>query len=202
VGRPKEHDDRTRVLLLDTAEELIAAHGPQALSVRGLADTAGTTTRAVYSLFGSKSGLLSALATRLFESLAAAIDATPRTDDPAADIVAASLDGFRRTALEHPSLYRLVFLQVVPDLELGQEFDAAAGAAFGMLEDLLRRLDARSGIAGHSPRQAARAVHALTEGLATLELRGGLPHDDAEATWRAALEAILRGLTVAGPARA
>lgn len=200
MGRPKEHDARTRALLLDTAEDLIAEHGPQALSVRGLADTAGTSTRAVYSLFGSKAGLLAALATRLFEMLAAAVDATPRTADPVADIITASLDGFRRVALEHPALYRLVFLQVVPDLELGQPFTDAADAAFGRLEELLHRLGTTSGLLGHSPGQAARTVHALTEGLATMELRGGLRRD-AEETWRNALDALLRGLTATVPPR-
>ncbi len=201
VGRPKEHDARTRTLLLDTAEDLIAQHGPQTLSVRRLADTAGTSTRAVYSLFGSKAGLLAALATRLFDMLAAAIDATPRTADPATDIITASLDGFRRVALDHPSLYRLVFLQMVPDLELGPAFDAAATAAFDRLEELLRRLDTASGLPGHSPGQAAQAVHALTEGLATIELRGGLHDEDADGIWRDALDALLRGLTAADPAR-
>ena len=40
--------------------------GPDAASVRAVADAVGTTTGGVYSLFGSKQGLLEALASRLF----------------------------------------------------------------------------------------------------------------------------------------
>ena len=99
------------------AERLIDTHGPDAASVRAVADAVGTTTRAVYSVFGSKHGLLEALATRLFEVLSDAIDAVPCTDDVAGDLVEAGVRAFRQTALDHPSLYRLVFVQVVPDLD-------------------------------------------------------------------------------------
>ena len=104
--------------------------------MRGIAEAVGTSTRAVYSVFGSKDGLLEALATQLFEMLAEAIDACGRTDDPLADIVTASIDGFRRTALEHPALYGLVFLRVVPELQLGPRFNDAAAAALDRLRPI------------------------------------------------------------------
>ena len=58
MGRPREHNERTASALLETAERTIEEHGIGALSLRELASDAGTTTRAVYSLFGSKEGLL------------------------------------------------------------------------------------------------------------------------------------------------
>ena len=82
MGRPKEHDEATRAALLAAAERLIDEEGPDAASVRAVADQVGTSTRAVYSVFGSKQGLLEALATRFFEELQAATDAIPLTDDP------------------------------------------------------------------------------------------------------------------------
>ena len=111
MGRPREHDERTRAALLAAAERLIDEHGPDAASVRTVADEVGTTTRAVYSVFGSKQGLLEALATRWFEVLNEAIEGVPATDDPGADLVEVGVQAFRRSALEHPSLYRLVFLR-------------------------------------------------------------------------------------------
>ena len=58
MGRPKEHDDNTRAALRAAAERLVESGGPAALTVRGVAREAGTTTRAVYSVFGSRDGLL------------------------------------------------------------------------------------------------------------------------------------------------
>ena len=62
MGRPRLHDEKTRVELLAAAERLVADGGIDAVSVRGAALAAGTTTRAVYALFGSKEGLVQALA--------------------------------------------------------------------------------------------------------------------------------------------
>jgi AcrR family transcriptional regulator len=51
----------------------------------------GISTRAVYSLFGSKEGLVAAPAVRAFDVLGAAVARLPRTDDPTADLVRAGL---------------------------------------------------------------------------------------------------------------
>ncbi len=190
MGRPSEHDDTTRAALLAAAERLIDEGGPDAASVRAVADEVGTSTRAIYSVFGSKQGLLEALATRLFEDLNEAIDAVPLTDDPAADLVAAGMQAFRKTVLAHPSLYRLVFLRVVPDLELGPDFGQVAYEAFGRMQALVERV-APDGPAVH---QRALAFHALTEGLASMDVRGQmLDQVDAERVWREALTALVRG---------
>ncbi len=197
MGRRREHGEATRTALLDAAERLIEQHGADAASVRSVADAAGTTTRAVYSVFGSKEGLLEALAARLFEMLSDAIDACPPSDDPVADVVTVSLDGFRRTALAHPALYGLVFLRVVPGLRLGREFAEVASGAFGRLEARLTRLEAGGGLGGMTTTDAATAVHALTEGLATMELRGMIDRSGgAEEIWRKAITALLHGFAV------
>ena len=107
--------------------------------------------------------MLEALATRLFEVLSDAIDAVPRTEDVAGDLVEAGVRAFRQTALDHPSLYRLVFVQVVPDLELGSEFGAVATAAFARLEQLIARIGEAS---ARRPlgRRRRRRVPLLDEG--------------------------------------
>jgi AcrR family transcriptional regulator len=196
MGRPKEHDDATRAALLAAAERLIDEGGPDAASVRAVADEVGTSTRAVYSVFGSKQGLLEAVATRLFEALNHAIDAVPLTDDPAADLVEVGLRGFRRTALEHPSLYRLVFLRVVPDLDLGPDFGQVAYEAFGRMQARVERLQPAGAPGGTTLHERALAFHALTEGLASMEVRGQmLAQVDAERVWRDALSSLVRGFT-------
>lgn len=193
MGRPREHDDAVRLALLEAAERLVDEQGAAALSARNVADAAATTTRAVYSVFGSMTGLLEALATRLFELLDEALDAVVLTDDPVADVIHASIDGFRRVALGHAPLYNLVFLRVIPDLTLGPEFHGVANAAFGRLEWLVKRL-ASSGRRRPTTLELTRTVHALTEGLANMELRGALGTPaEAEHIWRYALTALLAG---------
>src|SRR4051794_22977587 len=104
MGRPKLHGDQTAEALLDQAERIVETEGLDALTVRRVAEDTGTTTRAVYSVFGSKDGLIVALGVRAFDLLRTRVSSLPTTDDPAADLVDAGVDVFRRFAVEHPSL--------------------------------------------------------------------------------------------------
>jgi AcrR family transcriptional regulator len=197
VARPRTHDDRTRAALLDAAEVVIARSGPHALSVRAVAEEVGTTTRAVYSLFGSKGGLLGALAGRAFVFLRDALDELPITDDAAGDLVGCGAGVYRRFVLEHPSLYRIAFQRALPGLEVGDELQAARDEAFGRLELRVQRVADRAPL-NRSVRAGAVEFNALCEGLANAELRGGtlriLPAGEEERVWRDAFETLVRGL--------
>jgi len=99
MGRRRVHGHQTRLALLAAAEALVARDGVAALSVRGVAEAVGTSTRAVYSIFGSKEALVRGLATHAFELLMQAVDAIDLTQDPIADLHAALALGFRPFAL-------------------------------------------------------------------------------------------------------
>jgi AcrR family transcriptional regulator len=199
MGRPRLHDEQTAEALLNAAERMIEADGPDALSLRRLAEQTQTTTRAVYSLFGSKDGLVVALAHRAFEMLGAGIRALPTSEDPAADLVEAGVVVFRRFAVEHPSLFRLAFQhrdttpsQRWPNLRPTQQ------AALAGLHQRIARLGHTGGFADPAVSEATIEFHALCEGLAALELRGLLPTGNEERLWRHALTALVSGLN--GPA--
>lgn len=124
MGRPKEHDGRTAAALLDAAERAVQAGGVEAVSVRGVADQVGTTTRSVYSLFGSKDGLLVALGARAFHMLASVGNAIPESDDPARDLIEGGAM-FRRFVIDHPMLYRIGFRRGLVPTEVAARFEAA-----------------------------------------------------------------------------
>ncbi|HZA05126.1 MAG TPA: TetR/AcrR family transcriptional regulator, partial [Propionibacteriaceae bacterium] len=86
MPRPREHDENTRRRLLERAAAILDEEGLAGLSTRRLAVDLDTTTRAVYSLFGDKAGLLRALYRAGFETLRARTEAVPVTGDPAHDI--------------------------------------------------------------------------------------------------------------------
>jgi AcrR family transcriptional regulator len=198
MGRPREHDEETRHALLDAAEAIVEAQGPDALSVRAAADAVGVSTRAVYSSFGSKAGLLDALSQRAYELLGTAIRALPVTDDPAGDVVEAGLRVFRPMATGHPSLFRLAFQRIVPEVKVGEGTRAAAADAFALLCGRFERLEAQGRLGGRDARTAAAAFNALCEGLATTELRvPGLLGPDPEAAWRDAFAALVSGFDAA-----
>lgn len=198
VGRPKEHDEQTRAALRAAAERIVEEDGPEALSVRAVAGEAGTTTRAVYSLFGSKEGLLvDALAQGAFEFLAEHIERLPRTNDVVSDLVAVGVPVFRTLVLEHPTLYRIAFQRIVPGLSPGPELTAARERAFGALLTRVQRMADAGLLGAKSVPEAAIEFNAMLEGLANAELRGSvlriLPEGAEESVWREALTNVVRG---------
>ena len=202
MGRPREHDERTRAALLAAAEQIVADGGPAGLSVRAVADAAGTTTRAVYSLFGSKEGLLvESLARGAFEFLFTEIEKLDETDDPVADLIDIGVHVFRRLVREHPALYRIAFQRIVPGLDAGPELVATRQKAWNQLVAKVERLE-RAGLLGGTPApDAAVAFNAMMEGLANAELRGAvlrlLPEGNEEQAWRSALATVVRGFGTA-----
>jgi len=198
MGRPREHDESTRAALLAAAEQIVAERGAAALSVRAVADAAGTTTRAVYSLFGSKDGLLvEALARDAFEFLYEETDKLPETDDPASDLIDNGLQVFRRLVRDHPALYRIAFQRIVPGLEAGPELAATRQRAWEQFVAKVERLRP-AGLLGDKPApEAAVEFIAMMDGLGSAELRGAvlrlLPEGDEEQAWRNALTTVIRG---------
>lgn len=173
MGRPREHDDTTREALRIAAERLFEQRGTGGVSVRSVAEEVGTTTRAVYALFGSKDGLLlDALAQRAYEILTAALDDHPETDDPIADLIDMAPSVFRRFVLDHPALFRVTFQRAVPGFEPGPELLAARGAGLRRLTAKIQRLE-QVGLLQRKPlRQAVIEYQAMCEGLGNFEMRG------------------------------
>lgn len=198
MGRPREHNEATRAALLEAAEHIVAERGPAALSVRAVAEAAGTTTRAVYSVFGSKDGLLvQALARDAFEFLYREIGALRETDDPVSDLLDVGLVAFRRLVQEHPALYRIAFQRVVPQLDAGPELTATRQRAWNQLVAKIERLDARGLLGGKPAPEAAVEFIAMMDGLGSAELRGAvlrlLPEGDEDQAWLRALTTVVRG---------
>jgi AcrR family transcriptional regulator len=198
VGRPREHDQLTAAALLAAGERAVAQGGLEALSVRGVAADAGTTTRAVYSLFGSRDGLIAALGAHTYDLLRTALEHLPQTADPQADMVEAGLM-FRRFALEHPALFSIGIQRTLASSQLWPQFRAAANDALAGLSQRLARLQEIDLLAGRTVRDATTQFHALCEGLAALELREALLPKDAERIWRDALAALIAGLAITPP---
>lgn len=205
MGRPKEHDEKTGEALLDAAEALLARGGPDAISIRAVAEAVGTTTRAVYTVFGSKAALVEGLAARGYRLLTSYVTALPVTDDAAADLVAAGLRGFRRFAVERPHLYRLAFERIPAGITSTPVVGAAAASSYQALVTRVRRA-LQAGVLDERPEiEIAFAYHALCQGLASAELSrqpppvgagfwGHAQGMDAEQAWLTSLNALVAGL--------
>jgi AcrR family transcriptional regulator len=193
MGRPRRHAQATADALLEAAEKIVEREGLGALTVRRVAEAVGTTTRALYTAYGSKDALLIALGGRAYDLLGSRIERHPTTDDPAADLIEAGVAVFRRFAIEHPALFRIGVQRTLPDPALAAGFREPARQAFAGLQARVERLNAAGSLGDYTVPEAARAFHALCEGLAAMELRSLLPAGEEPQVWRNALAALVHG---------
>lgn len=97
---------RSRDAILDAATRVLDAEPDAGLGA--VADAAGVTRQTVYAHFSSREQLLLAIAERLTEETAAAMDAAGLDAGPAADALMRLLDAAARTAERHPVLTRRI----------------------------------------------------------------------------------------------
>ena len=207
MARPRIHDAATGDRLLATAGELLREGGPDALSVRLVAEAAGASHRAVYALFGSKQGMLDALAAHGYLDLAARVSGVQASDDPACDLVRAGTEGFRGFVLGNPALFRLTFEQVSAEVLLQPRVVSASIASYEALAGWVERLREHGGV--HPDRtliDCCYAFHATCQGLASCELATFAPPagpgfwkskaaTDLTSTWTDTLYAVVNGFS-------
>ncbi len=192
MPRPREHDDQTRAALLRAAAALLQEGGNAALTVRAVADRVGVTTRAIYSVFGSKEGLVRALFRTGFRGLEQELAAVPETDDPIADVRALGL-AYRRSALARPDLYGVMFGRPIPEFEPDADDQALAAGTLDELRNAVRR-GVTAGVVAGDVEERTIQLWGLVHGLASLELRGVPTSLDADHVWIGAIDAMLDGM--------
>ena len=199
MGRPREHGAETKAALLDVAGRILGREGAGAVTVRRVAQDAGTSTRAVYSLFGDKEGLLRALFHEAAEVMRRHHEDVPVMDDPVEEIRALAM-AYRAGAKEQPNLYGLFLGQAAPGLEPDPEDRELAVGSMNRPLAALQRCAAAGRLGGREPLEVGMQVWALLHGLTSLELQHclGTPAE-ADARWRGAVESALAGYGMTTP---
>lgn len=197
MGRKRLHDEQLRQRLLDVAAERLAKDGVDGLSLRVLAAAADTSTAAVYSLFGGKPGLLTALHERAFRRFGQAQEAVGVGDDPVEDLVRLGL-AYRASAIADPHGYRIMFGGEIRPADVTPELRQSAADTFLPLLHAVRRCVAEGRLTEVVPAESiATALWANVHGLVSLELGGFLPPaaGDLAAVFETAVRSTLRGWT-------
>lgn len=94
--------------MIDIAARLLAEDGPKALSTRRIASEANTSTMAVYTHFGSMSGLVREIVYEGFARLQNNFSRVKETDDPVADLCVHGR-AYRANAVANSHLYAAMF---------------------------------------------------------------------------------------------
>ncbi|MCO6004769.1 WHG domain-containing protein [Actinoallomurus purpureus] len=190
MGRPRTNDDTVKERLVASATEMFATRPRESITVRALAAAAGTSTAALYSLFGGKDELMGEVRNRAVAGLFQDLSMAPTSDDPLADLYALAV-AYRRWGREHSHLYTVLFGGV-------QSFDPSGAVGAGdpvrPLIDAIDRALSASVLSGDAT-SIALSIWVTLHGLVTLELAGALDTATAETTFRSTILATLRGWT-------
>lgn len=199
-----EAKERNRRALLDAALEVVSRDGYRA-RLDEIAARAGLTTGAVYSLFGSKNGLVVALADDHlrphYEELGQAV--------PAGLGLLEAVDAFARhyrRGLDAPDARSALSLQItlldmaLHDPELGTRLAASVRAQEDQLVALFTgRPHAGATVTPHQARRLTTALRALLTGLGQ-GVPLGLAPDADEEFFAAAARALASGVFLVGEA--
>lgn len=176
-------DRAVRSSLLDVAGDLLAREGPDALSMRRVADAAGCSTTVLYRLFRGKHGIVAGLYREGFDRLRSRLAAVERTGDHRRDIAALGV-AYRDHALDHPAYYAVMFGRPVPQFTPTDDDVAHGRRSLQILVDAVADAQTAGVLAGDDPWPVARVLWAGAHGAVSLELAGHLGTADGERTFR------------------
>ena len=166
--------DETSQALVAAAHRLLVDTGPEALTVRRIANEAGMSTMNVYSRFGGKDGVIDELYADGYRRLFAEVDAIPTSDDIPADLERVA-HTYRSWALANPRYYGIMFRSTVQGFEPSLQSNDFALSGLGSLVDRISVGQERGDIAhpdGCSPSEIAAWLWATCHGMISLELDG------------------------------
>jgi AcrR family transcriptional regulator len=171
--------------IVAVARELLESGGPDAVTMRAIADRLGIRAPSLYKHLPDKRAVEVALIAAGFEEQAAAFETvTQGAPDPLGAIGRV----YRTWATAHPHLYRLMTDGELPRDALPQGLELRAAAP------LVRA------VGGDGTR--ARAAWAFAHGMASLEIAHRFPPGaDLEAAWSAGIDAFRRASDSPGSAK-
>jgi AcrR family transcriptional regulator len=161
----------TRDRLLAAAAHLLDEGGPEAVTLRAVAQAVGVSHNAPYRHFDDKRALLAAVAQEGFRELGAAFAhaaETAATPLAALKLVVRLYFDFAR---RHPARYRLLF----SDPEVGREgggLETEALRAFGAVAGLVEAAQRSGELKQGDPAELTALLYGAVHGLADLELSG------------------------------
>jgi AcrR family transcriptional regulator len=150
---PNKRGARSRQIVLDAAERVIALHGYATASLASIVEEAGIPMSSMYHYFGSKEGVLLAVMERGAERLYAALPEISQRSGSAEEHLTAMVDTLVAALEKHSDFLRLVIvMEVQPPPDTAVEVQMVVRR---MRDQALRRLREQIAIAfGISPRSA------------------------------------------------
>jgi AcrR family transcriptional regulator len=183
-----------RERVLQAAMDMLASDGVAEFTTRRLAQHAGTSTPAVYELFGDKAGLVREVFFEGFRLLRQYLDQVRPSQDPRAELISV-IELLRMFAREHPVLADLMFSRPFADFDPGPAERRAGDEVRLFIVATVRRC-VQAGVLEGDEVDIAHVIMAMAQGLAGQETAGwlGTSQESRDRRWNLAITALLDGL--------
>lgn len=165
---------RLRDELLAVAERLLQENGYAGFSLRQVAEATGYTPTTIYRYFDDRDALLKTVISKWFTTFAREQEAAYRSASSPRDRLMAMAAAYMRFAVEHPAVYRVMFLERM-DIGLlpgGDSFEKDPG--FGVLMRAVTELRDAGGTGKLDPMAAAMTLWVGLHGVAAMAVCSGM----------------------------
>lgn len=194
MPRAKQRTPEMRERVLHAAMDMLASEGVAEFTTRRLAQHAGTSTPAVYELFGDKAGLVREVFFESFRLLRQYLDEVRPSQDPRGELISV-IESLRMFAREHSVLADLMFSRPFADFDPGPAERRAGDEVRLFIVAAVRRC-VRAGVLEGEEVDIAHVIVAMAQGLAGQETAGwlGTSQESRDRRWNLAISALLDGL--------
>lgn len=180
--------------VIDAAARLLREEGPEALTVRRVAETLDCSTKIIYTMFKGKDGLADALYMEGCSALAQAMTRVPKAATPDAYLHAVAL-AYWTFALANPGYYLVMFGGAIPNYQPSATSIHATATAFEIVIEMLQRYREEKALPLNDLAPAIQALWAALHGVVSLHLLGHLAsQEEAQAVFERTVEAMIASL--------
>ncbi|MDS3862430.1 TetR/AcrR family transcriptional regulator [Thermosynechococcaceae cyanobacterium BACA0444] len=189
------HQQALRQGILDDASNLLLSEGLQALSMRRIAQMVGCSTTVLYTMFGSKQGLVDELYLKGFARLRQALEAVPKSDNLLEYLIALG-QAYRAFALANSTYYAVMFCQTSPEFTPTQNCIQQSWSSFVLLVSTVQACIDTEIFVKDNAQEVAKMLWAIVHGHVGLELTGHFKDStSADDRFNRTIRTILAGLT-------
>ena len=166
--------------ILRAAHKLMDREGPDAVTMRRVAEAVGITPMAIYRHFSNRDALLKRISDDSFASVAVAWDARSRSADVVEGLMR-SLEQYLDYALDHPHMFDHAFSVRRDDARLfPEDFRQRRSPTLNVIADRLSEGMRQGRLRDIDPWDTAMTLWALAHGLISLYRAGRFSYDDEQ----------------------
>jgi AcrR family transcriptional regulator len=185
--------------VVEAASRLLIEEGPDALTVRRVAQSLDCSTKIIYTLFQGKDGLANALYLEGCARLRQEIETVKMASSPATYIHKLAW-AYWTFALANPSYYGVMFDGTIPNFQPSPTSKQVMTDAFSAIVAIIAQYIDQDLLPREEPDALTRSLWAPLHGVASLYLLGHFPSlEEARWAYERTIQAIIASLSSHSP---